>query len=1038
MKRAVSYVLNVDDTYLAASVAAATHFGPATCFVSNRAWNGSDGPWERVVKVAEAAGAEVITGDWPEEALHRKAALAEMKRRGIDYLLIPDGDEVPQAKLIENLIRIAEADLADVVNVAMDTFWQDVCHVIRPREALTPALMVKPRTCEQVHIRDYSGPRRLVLEAAYGLLLHISYGLPDERIRRKLQTWGHRTEVLDDWYRRVWLGWRENKLMRNLHPTAPQAYGFVEHISCPPELDEIAPPPEPAVEPEGRWPTVSVVIPVHGGVEDLRICLDSLAKCRDLLHEVVVVDNDSPDDSAALAAGYEFVTLIRCNANEGFGKASNLGIRHSTGEVVVCLNSDTAVPRAGLIRLVQSLMSSGSVGAAGPFTNQAGYHQPTAPTYTELANLDLFAEDFARRSASDVPVEMLVGFCLAVRRSALDEVGLFDEQFGIGLYEDTELMYRLQRAGYKLLLSARAYVHHKGSATLNAVVSEPNRLLDANQAKYIAKWKLDLETGFASHLAGFDPAPIVFAPERKPEVIIERLKGKARRARISLCIIARDEERCIRACLESAMLVAFETIVVDTGSTDRTADIAREMGARVVSFPWTDSFADARNESMRHATGDYIFWVDCDDTLSLASAELILDAALAAEAEAFVIPVQFVENGQARGTSVDHVKLFRNFPGLKWSRRIHEQILHEFSARGITPARLKDAAVLHTHYDSTPEGQARKLARDRRLLNLQFAEDPKDPFTIFCMGMTEHHAKVYAAAIDWLTKALEVSTPQMTHARKIYAILAMSLRESGRPDAALEALGQGLEHFPDDPELHFHAALIHQDAGRLQEAVDHLRSYGEDVSDHFSSLDTGILTYKRWALLGDLYTALGNYDEARKWYGECMRRESWFANAPIGLFDAALKFGDLARAAELLETLVHSFGPCTDWAVRLCRYAERVGGTQNVLPYLESQLSRFALAEEPRLTYARVLLDFGRKAEAATQFEILERSFPPLSAVDAPRVADAVTAPRPKPKRKLGELPFPVQKPKSRHRKTLKDLAVPPPERPNEQPPATG
>src|SRR5205809_7536444 len=87
------------------------------------------------------------------------------------------------------------------------------------------------------------------------------------------------------------------------------------------------------------------------------------------------------------------------------------------------------------------------------------------------------------------------------------------------------------------------------------------------------------------------------------------------RPHVSLCVIAKNEEANLPACLSSAADLVDEIVVVDTGSTDRTKEIAEQFGAKVVDFPWVDSFAAARNESLKHATGDYAFWLDADDRL---------------------------------------------------------------------------------------------------------------------------------------------------------------------------------------------------------------------------------------------------------------------------------------------------------------------------------------------------------------------------------------------------------------------------------------
>ena len=84
------------------------------------------------------------------------------------------------------------------------------------------------------------------------------------------------------------------------------------------------------------------------------------------------------------------------------------------------------------------------------------------------------------------------------------------------------------------------------------------------------------------------------------------------RAKVSLTMIVREEENNLPRCLESVRGIFDEIIVVDTGSTDRTVEIARSFGAKVFDFVWVDSFSAARNEALAHATGDFAFWLDAD------------------------------------------------------------------------------------------------------------------------------------------------------------------------------------------------------------------------------------------------------------------------------------------------------------------------------------------------------------------------------------------------------------------------------------------
>jgi len=97
---------------------------------------------------------------------------------------------------------------------------------------------------------------------------------------------------------------------------------------------------------------------------------------------------------------------------------------------------------------------------------------------------------------------------------------------------------------------------------------------------------------------------------------------------VSLCLMVRNEEEKLAACLQSAADFVNETIVVDTDSTDGTRELAAKLGARVFGFPWSDDFAAGRNECIRHATGDFIFWMDADERIDQANREKLRVLAL--------------------------------------------------------------------------------------------------------------------------------------------------------------------------------------------------------------------------------------------------------------------------------------------------------------------------------------------------------------------------------------------------------------------------
>lgn len=556
-------VCHDDGIYLPAVIESLQGRVPATLFLNERPWHGQPGDYEKVKATAQRLGVEVILGCWDDESAHRQAVLEWARSQDIRRLLIPDTDEVFSPELLDSLFQLAATELADQVHIEMDTYWKSPEYVIRPRERLRPVILIDPATVHHHYIREYRGQRPLVLSAAHGVLHHLSYAGPDERIRRKVDSWSHRDELLPDWLDRVWDAWDENRTLGNLHPTHPEAYGYAERIPVPDVLRTAmdayldahggADPLHPAdLDPASPWPTISVIIPLYGGPEDLQHCLDSLSDADDLLAQVLVIDDASPDDAPKVAENRPGVTLLRNATNLGFAGTCNHGLTHAHGELVLFLNSDTRLSRPALIRLVESIQSSGSVAAAGPYSNEVGHFQRTAATYSHPDFSRLFAEDFALRRVEDRETDMLVGFCILVRKSALDEVGPFDTNFGVGLFEDNDLCYRLRRNGYRLVISGRSFVHHEANRSLERSPVDKFAAFAQNEQYYHAKWKRDLDTGFASHLAGTRAERVHFDESRKPERLDRELAGLVKRADITLFMIVKNEERVLDACLTSA------------------------------------------------------------------------------------------------------------------------------------------------------------------------------------------------------------------------------------------------------------------------------------------------------------------------------------------------------------------------------------------------------------------------------------------------------------------------------------------------------
>ena len=194
---------------------------------------------------------------------------------------------------------------------------------------------------------------------------------------------------------------------------------------------------------------------------------------------------------------------------------------------------------------------------------------------------------------------------------------------------------------------------------------------------------------------------------------------------ISLCMIVRNEAAALPRTLAAARPWVDELVVVDTGSTDATPEIARAYGARVVHWTWRDDFAAARNESLRHATGAWILVLDADEVLADGAGPALRAACEGAPADVVAYEIKIVcpRDGDAGLVRLNWFpRLFRNLPGVRFEGVIHEQVVGSLVGRGRI-ARA-DVEVLHSGYTLTPEQMQAKARRNAALLERQLRDEP--------------------------------------------------------------------------------------------------------------------------------------------------------------------------------------------------------------------------------------------------------------------------------------------------------------------------
>jgi len=602
----------------------------------------------------------------------------------------------------------------------------------------------------------------------------------------------------------------------------------------------------------------SIIILTRNRLDYTKNCLKSIRKHTPEPHEIIFVDNGSTDGTVKWLQGQlkknKNYRLIENKENVGVAKGLNQGINLSQGEFILFMHNDVLVGNGWLPSMLECLNHAPLAGIVGPMTNNiSGPQQVASGEYQSVNYLDKYAARFREQYRyRRIPLRRIVGFCMLFRRALVEQIGMLDESFGTGNFEDDDFCLRAALAGYKNYIAGDVFIHHHGSRSFidnkidySATMSGNRKIIEqkwmlssqseagkklvllkavelANdlyqkgkldqavealincikvtpdaEAIYYEMARMFLEsrkfpeaweviesmpetasntlkglecTGYAKEGLELDDEASCYADrmlalderyapalnlrgvlayrkgekkkaanyfkkaidadpgygeaytnlgvlnwglEKKDEAIEDIEKGfilgplvpdhssiyysamisigrfaeaemvllDARRlypdskaiaflyidaliqqgkwdaamlqiedalvsfdldegmlnaamsvrehlghrrigqdntqeGTLSLCMIVKDEEAHLAKCLRSVRDIVDEMIVVDTGSTDKTMDIARVFGAQVSEFPWTGDFSAARNQSLARATGDWILILDADEVLS--------------------------------------------------------------------------------------------------------------------------------------------------------------------------------------------------------------------------------------------------------------------------------------------------------------------------------------------------------------------------------------------------------------------------------------
>lgn len=305
-------------------------------------------------------------------------------------------------------------------------------------------------------------------------------------------------------------------------------------------------------------------------------------------------------------------------------------------------------------------------------------------------------------------------------------------------------------------------------------------------------------------------------------------------------MIVKNEEKNIRRALSWGKEIVSEQIVVDTGSTDRTVEIAEELGAKVYHFKWINDFSAAKNYAIEQASGEWIAFLDADEYFDQKSAERLLSVLQKAEkmkqegklVHAVRSTLVNVNDSATAGVTFQQDRVFRNDPELRYENKIHEALRLSGSQNyGFLDA-SDELVILHTGYTSEAYERTGKRERNIQMLKKELKDNPEDVQILSYLGDVYLTERRFDQAKEYYRKAMTYGLEKGEEKNQVHTIRSIALllmlyaRESDpeQEDEVKELYRKSTDLYSAYPDgTYYFGAWLYQNK-RYEEAKKYLES----------------------------------------------------------------------------------------------------------------------------------------------------------------------------------------------------------------------
>lgn len=332
---------------------------------------------------------------------------------------------------------------------------------------------------------------------------------------------------------------------------------------------------------------------------------------------------------------------------------------------------------------------------------------------------------------------------------------------------------------------------------------------------------------------------------------------------LSVCIITKNEQTNLERCLRSLKAYPFEIVVVDTGSSDQTLDLARKYTDSVYEFVWCDDFAKAKNYAVSKAKYDMVLVLDSDETIRHIQLEPFISLIRNfPEKVGRIQRCNQLEQSHEIRESKEYINRIFNRNLFHYEGKIHEQLVAADKKPYATY--LAPVTIGHSGYLLSEEEKRKKARRNIQLLELELSQNA-DPYILSQLGKSYYLIHDYEMAIKYFSEALSFDLdPKLEYVIDMVDCYGYALLNSGRVREAL--FFQNIyKEFGDSADFQFLMGLIYMNNEQFESAIQEFLKATQKKNCRL----TGVNSYLAYYNIGVIYECLGNTKKAIEAYQNC-------------------------------------------------------------------------------------------------------------------------------------------------------------------------